>query len=264
VNSTLMPFVWVALSLPILWFLQRWIHRHLHGVAFLLSGNKNWAVVLYAIILFPGVLLHEVSHWLTATLLGVRTGSFSVLPRTKSDGSVQLGYVEYYKTSSVGPIRESLIGSAPLVVGTAVILLIGLFVFDVTTLAASVEAGDLDLLTQAISEFFATGDFLLWLYLIFAISNAMMPSASDRRAWPAFALILIAFAVLLYVLRLQTLFFSGVVGPASTVFGYLGLAFSLTIGVDLFFMLAIHLLEWLVSRLKGVDLVYGNSDTPPG
>ena len=121
-----MPFIWVALTLPILLFLQRWIHRHLHGVAFLLTGNKNWAVVLYAIILFPGVLLHEFSHWLTATLLGVRTGSFSVLPRTKSDGSVQLGYVEYYKTSSVGPIRESLIGSAPLVTGTAVILLIGL------------------------------------------------------------------------------------------------------------------------------------------
>jgi hypothetical protein len=264
VSNTLMPFVWVAISLPILLLLQRWIHRHLHGVAFLLLGNKNWAIVLYAIILFPGVLLHEISHWLAATLLGVRTGSFSVLPRSKSDGSIQLGYVEYYKTSNVGPIRESLIGSAPMVAGTAAILLIGLYVFDVTTLAAAVEAGDIDLLTQAISAFFATGDFLLWLYLIFAISNAMMPSASDRRAWPAFALILAAFAVLLYVLRLQDLFFSGVVRPASTVFGYLGLAFSLTVGVDLFFMLAIHLLEWLVSRIKGVELVYGKTDTPPG
>jgi hypothetical protein len=228
----------------------------------LLTGNKNWAVVLYAIVLFPGVLLHEISHWITATLLGVRTGSFSVLPRTKSDGSIQLGYVEYYKTSSVGPIRESLIGSAPLVAGTAVIILIGFYVFDVTTLAAAVEAGDIDLLTQAIGALFATGDFLLWLYLIFAISNAMMPSASDRRAWPAFALILFVFAVLLYLLRLQDLFLSGVVGPASTVFGYLGLAFSLTIGVDLFFMLSIHLLEWLVSRIKGVALVYGSKDTP--
>jgi hypothetical protein len=169
----------------------------------LLTGNKNWAVVLYAIVLFPGVLLHEISHWITATLLGVRTGSFSVLPRTKSDGSIQLGYVEYYKTSSVGPIRESLIGSAPLVAGTAVIILIGFYVFDVTTLAAAVEAGDIDLLTQAIGALFATGDFLLWLYLIFAISNAMMPSASDRRAWPAFALILFVFAVLLYLLWLS-------------------------------------------------------------
>ena len=28
-----------------------------------------------------------------------------------------------------------------------------------------------------------TADFWLWLYLIFAVSNAMMPSESDRKPW---------------------------------------------------------------------------------
>ena len=112
-SSMLMPFIWVAITLPCLYFLQRWIHRHLHGVALLLTGNKQWAIVLYAIVLFPGVLLHELSHWITANILRVKTGKFSVLPKSIADGSVQLGYVEYYKTSKVGPIRESLIGTAP-------------------------------------------------------------------------------------------------------------------------------------------------------
>lgn len=258
-----MPFAWVALALPILWVLQRWIHRHLHGVAFLLTGNKNWAIVLYALILFPGVLLHELSHWLTATLLGVRTGSLSILPRPKSDGSVQLGYVEYYKTKGLGPIRESLIGSAPLVTGTLAVLLIGLQIFDMPTLVDALQSGDSDTLAQALSTLFATGDFLLWLYLLFAISNAMMPSASDRRAWPAFALVMILFAVVMYFLGLQGLVLNELAQPAATAFGYIGLAFSLAIGVDLFFIMLIYVLESLISRLKGVDLVYGGANTPP-
>lgn len=258
-----MPFFWAAITLPILLFMQRWIHRHLHGLAFLLTGNKNWAIVVYAIILFPGVLLHEVSHWLTAAILGVRTGSFSVLPKAKSDGSIQLGYVEYYKSASLGPIRESLIGSAPLITGTAAILFISLNVFDIPSLMSAIELGDVDILARALSTLFSTGDFLLWLYLLFAISNAMMPSASDRRAWPAFLLIVLAVSAILYLLGLQDLFLQGLTGPVATIFGYLALAFSLTIGVDLFFMFAIYSLEWLLSRLKGVEVVYSNVDTPP-
>jgi hypothetical protein len=255
-----MPIWWVLLSIPILVFVQRWLHRHIHGLAFLITGKRNWAVVLYAIILFPGVLLHEISHWLTANLLGVRTGSFSVLPKSKADGSIQLGYVEYYKSANVGPIRESLIGSAPLITGTAAVLLIAFQVFDITSLASAAESGDIESLSQAITTLFATGDFFIWLYLIFAISNAMMPSSSDRKAWPAFALIMLALALILYVIGLQDLMIAGLAGPVATVFGYLGLAFSLTIGVDLFMILFVYILEWIISRFKGVEVVYGSSD----
>jgi hypothetical protein len=258
-DSTLLPFLWVAIAIPILLLLQRWIHRHLHGLAFLITGKRNWAVILYALILFPGVLLHEVSHWLTATLLGVRTGSFSVLPKTGADGTIQLGYVEYYKSSRVGPIRESLIGSAPLVTGTIAVLLIAINVFDLPALATSIQSENVDALVEFLTILFSTGDFLIWLYLIFAISNAMMPSTSDRRAWPTFALIMIAFAIVLYFLGLMDVFVETIIGPAAIVFGYLGLAYSLAIGVDLFFMFCIWVVEWLISRIKGVDLVYGSS-----
>ena len=259
----LMPFLWVIITLPILLLLQRWIHRHLHGLAFLITGNKNWAVLIYAFILFPGVVLHELSHWLAATILRVPTGSFSVLPKIQSDGSVQLGYVEYYKSNRVGPIRESLIGSAPLIAGTAAILLIGFNVFDIPGLVGAVQTGDVDTLATALTTLFTTNDFLVWLYLLFAISNAMMPSSSDRKAWPSFAIIMFVFGLVLYLLGLQDLFLQGLNGPVATIFGYLGLAFSLTIGVDFFFLMSIYIVEWLFSRLKGVDLLYSNVDSPP-
>lgn len=254
-----MPFIWVAITIPVLLLLQRWIHRHLHGLAYLITGKRNWAVILYALILFPGVLLHELSHWLTATILGVRTGSFSVLPKTGADGTIQLGYVEYYKSSRVGPIRESLIGSAPLVTGTIAVLLMAIHVFDLPALATSIQSENIDALVDSLAILFSTGDFLIWLYLIFAISNAMMPSSSDRRAWPAFALIMIAFAIFLYFLGLMDVFVETIIGPAAIVFGYLGLAYSLAIGVDLFFMFCIWVVEWIISRIKGVDLVYGKA-----
>lgn len=256
-----MPFIWVAIALPVLYFLQKWIHRHLHGVALLVTGNKQWAMILYAIILLPGVILHELSHFIAAKLVGVKTGSFSVLPRQASEGTVQLGYVEYYKTPGVGPISESLIGSAPLVTGTAVVLLIAYRIFDVNALTEVIALGDLNSLIIALSDLLSTPDFLLWLYLLFAISNAMMPSSSDRRAWPAFALIMLVLGGVLYLVGFADLFVNRLAGPAATVFGILGLAYSLVIGVDLFFMMLIYLFESVMGRIKGVDVVYGQQES---
>jgi hypothetical protein len=259
--DSVMPFLWVLIALLILVFLKRWIHTHLHGLSLLLTGSPDRAVYIYALVLFPGVLLHELSHWLTARLLGVRTGKFSVVPTRRADGSIQLGYVEYYKGRTLDPVRESLVGGAPLILGTLVILLISFKIFDVTNLAAAVESGQVDAVSRAAAEFFNTPFVLVWIYLIFAISNGMLPSTSDRRAWPAFIIAMLVLAVVLYLLGLSDEIISGLAGPAVTVFGYLGAAFSVAIGVDIVFMMLLASIEAIVSRLKGVNVVYGPGDS---
>lgn len=258
-NDPLMPIIWAALGLICLLFMQRWIHAHLHGVSLLLVGRPEWAVVVYAVILFPGVLLHEVSHWLVANLLGVRTGGMSLIPRRQSDGSLQLGYVEYYKSARVGPIRESLIGAAPLVAGTVAILLIGRHVFSVTSLGDAIRAGDIAILAGAMAELLAIPNVLVWIYLIFAISNAMLPSRSDRHAWPAFLAIMGIVSLVIAFLGRNTALFDNLARPVSILFGYLGTAFSLAIAVDLLCMIGIALAEWILSRLRGASVVYGRS-----
>lgn len=251
-----MPFIWVALAIPILLLLQRWIHLHLQGIALLLSGKQERAVVLYALVLFPGVLLHEASHWLFATLLGVKTGRFSLTPRLQKNGTVQLGYVEYYKDSNLGPFRESVIGGAPLIAGTVAILLIGIRIFNIEAFGTAVQSGNIDQLVAAVGALIRTNDFLVWLYLLFAIANGMMPSRSDRQAWPAFFWLLGGVTVLLYLLGVGDVLISGLAEPATLLFSYLGLAFALAIATDLIFMLLLTILEAIISALKGDSVVY--------
>ncbi|HEY1410035.1 MAG TPA: hypothetical protein VF434_13915 [Promineifilum sp.] len=256
-SDPLMPLIWTAVTLVCLLFMQRWIHAHLHGISLLLTGRPEWAVIVYAVLLFPGVALHEASHWLLATLLGVRTGSWSLLPKLQPDGTLQLGYVEYYKGRTLDPIRESLIGAAPLIAGTAVILLIGRTVFSVTSLADAIRSGDVNVLADAMAQVLAAPNVLVWLYLIFAISNAMLPSKSDRRAWPGFLIVMFVFTLVVAVLGRGTGLLDGLARPVTVMFGYLATAFSIAIAVDIVFICVIALAEWLLGRARGKSVIYG-------
>ena len=85
--------IWLALSLGLLLFLQRNLHKELQILLFLLTRRVDMALRLFSVIFFPGVLLHEGSHFLMAKLAGVPTGRFSIFPRTAKNGKLQLGYV---------------------------------------------------------------------------------------------------------------------------------------------------------------------------
>lgn len=228
----------------------------MQGIAFLLTGSVQWSILLYALILFPGVFLHELSHWIMANLLGMRTGRFSVWPSLQPDGTIRLGYVEFYKTQRMAPVRESLIGGAPLIFGIGAILLIGQFVFQADMLADTVITGTPQALGIALSGVFRTADAWIWLYLLFSISNAMMPSPSDRKAWPLFGVILAVLLVVMYVAGFQDVMWQTLIGPINNFAGYLLLAFAITIVVDIFFVVLILIFEFVVTKLMGKKIDY--------
>ena len=87
---------------------------------------------------FPGVLLHELSHFVMARLLRVRTGRFSLLPSLMEDGKLRLGFVE---TDETDLLREALIGTAPLITGGAAVAYLGISRLGLVPLAAFVEHG---------------------------------------------------------------------------------------------------------------------------
>ncbi len=84
-----------------------------------ITHNKTAAIFLFSFLFLPGTFVHELAHFLMAKLLFVPTGSFSLKPELTGN-DLRLGRVMIAKTDI---IRRFLIGSAPFLAGTAIILL---------------------------------------------------------------------------------------------------------------------------------------------
>jgi len=249
----LVPLLWLAGALIPLVFLNRWLSRHIQGLGLLVTGSPNIAILFYFILLLPGIVIHELSHWLMARLLGLKTGQINLRPAKAGAGKIRLGSV---RVAQADPLRESLVGLAPLLAGCGLLLLIGAWVFDLHALSQAFILRDAGRFFSVLGASVHVPDFWIWLYAIFSISNAMLPSESDRRAWLPLGIFLAAVgAVLLLAGWTPNL-------PASAVDGirggveYLTTAFLLTLAVDLVCMLFFGGLELALARLTGRRLQY--------
>ncbi len=244
--------LWFVGALLLLVLVQKWVHQHLHGAAFLVTGQADVALTLYALVLLPGVALHELSHALVAMLLGVKVGNFTIVPRRQPDGQVRLGAVQ---VALVDPVRSSLIGLAPLLVGSAAILLMIRFAFNVQSLEAAVRTQNLSGLLSSLGGLLQAPDAWLWLYLLFAIANAMMPSPADRETWPP----VILFVVLAIATAAALGWTSAVEGVGAIVgegLRWLAAAFTITLIVDAPFVVLIFLFEITSGRVLGRRVEY--------
>jgi hypothetical protein len=246
------PLLWLAVTLALLLLVERWIHRHLQGVMLLLTGTPEVAVLLYALPLLSGIFLHELSHAFAAVLLGVRVGRISIRPKLAGQ-RVQLGFVPVEKTDAV---RASLIGLAPLLAGSAATLLIGYRVFGLGTLGTALAAGGWPNLIPSLLSALGAPDAWLWAYVIFAVSNTMLPSRADRQAWTPVIIFLLLIGVLVWAAGLGPALVEGLAEPTTTALRWLATMCALTVAIDLPFMLLIALVERLSERLKGMRVEY--------
>lgn len=232
---------------------KRWLSRHLYGLGLLLTGSHDIAILLYFIFLLPGVLLHELSHWFAATLLRVHTGRISIGPTKKGAGATRFGAVSVAKTD---PLRGSLIGLAPLLTGSALILLIAYLIFGLTVpqeLAVNMPAQDI---LPTLRGYFSIPNFWLWVYLIFSISNAMLPSEADRQAWFSLALYCGVAIVVLYGLGIVQEIPSEISAWFLRALNHLSFAFLVTLIVDAIVIVLILLLERMVMVITGKRVEY--------
>lgn len=181
--------LWLLLLVGPLLVLQRLLHREIQAIFLILTRRVDIAMVLFSLLFFPGVFLHEISHFVMALMLGVKIGNISLVPKvvTAPDSSgrqkasrLQLGFVETARTDFV---RDSLIGAAPLLAGSLFVIFAGLARLQMDDLWVTVVSGQSAAFRNLFAVMYTQPDFWLWFYLIFTVSSTMLPSASDRRGW---------------------------------------------------------------------------------
>lgn len=174
-----------------LFLLSRKLINKISRLFYILTRNKRLTVYLFAILFLPGTVVHELSHFLSATVLFVRTGKITLWPEIDEKG-VKLGSVEIAKTD---PIRRFIIGVAPFIFGTLILLAILVYI--------SSGFGENSLVVA------------LAVYLIFTIGNTMFSSKKDlEETWKLVILILIVFVILqLLGFQLQSLELGNLLSP---------------------------------------------------
>lgn len=230
-------------------YLQQWLHRHIQAFAYALTGNPGCALRLLFYILLPGVYLHEFSHYLAAKILFVQVKKFDVgIGRAKKQ-QVSLGSVQIMRSD---PIRESLIGAAPFLLGISTILFIVAWGFGVSGDAAA----SLQHFSSNASSY--AHDWTTWLdlYLIFAVSTAMIPSESDRQPWGFVLAVGGALIVLLFLLGWVPQVPPAVVLLARQILDALTFALGIAVIVNGSVAIALWVLELTVERINGKRIEY--------
>lgn len=167
-------------ELIILFILSQALSKSFSQAFYRLFRSQKMTVYLLAIFFFPGVVVHEISHWLMAQLLFVPTGRVEFMPVLRGT-ELKLGSVAVAQTD---PIRRALIGVAPFLVGTMIILL-ALFFY-----------GQLTLIPENL-KIFIVG------YVVFEIGNTMFSSRKDLEGTVELLLTIVILSIILYFIGVR-------------------------------------------------------------
>lgn len=176
-----MQLIYFFILFATLFFLSRVLTATISNFFFHLTRNYTVAIQLLSILFLPGVILHELAHWLFASILFVPTGEIEFFPQAQGN-SVKLGSVQIAQTD---PFRRFIIGIAPVIFGLGVILL--LFSFFLPSL------------------FSFSWQTVLFAYIVFEIGNTMFSSKKDLEGVIIFVILSALFLTLLFFLKVPIL-----------------------------------------------------------
>jgi hypothetical protein len=243
---------WLIVAFALMLLTHRWLETHIQGVSYLVTGHPTVATWVFFIIFLPGTLVHELSHWAVARLLGVSTGRITIWPQAKGSGTVWLGTI---LVGRADPIRSSLIGLAPLIVGSGLSILLGTHL-QLNQLGAALSHGQWKLAWASLVQAIALPDFWLWLYLLFSVANRMLPSPADRHAWTPVLIFLALVSIVLIAAGWLPRLDPQTATSIRDVIGQLLNAFTLIVAVNLLVSALVVVAEALVGLLRGQRVSY--------
>jgi hypothetical protein len=244
--------LWFMLMLVPLIALQRVLHREIQASLYVASGgNAPLTMAIFSILFFPGVFLHELSHFLMAKLLFVPTRGFSIIPKMMPEGYLRMGYVEVAESDIV---RDALIGAAPLIMGNLVVAYIAIYRLHLVPLWDVLRNGQMGLFWIGVTLLPNVPDFALWFYLTFAISSTMLPSQSDRHAWLPLGLSLVILFALALFAGAGDWMVEKLASPLNTFLRSVATLFGLSAAVHGILIPPVMLLHRLLVRWLGWDV----------
>lgn len=177
-----MSFLLPLSELLLLFLLSGLLTRQLSRLFHRLTKSRKMTVYLLSVFFLPGTLIHELSHFLMAVVLFVPTGKLSLMPELEADGrTLRMGSLEVGKTD---PLRSVLIGVAPVLIGTLIII------------------GSLFLASQQ-HLFSAWWTYIVMGYILFEIGNTMFSSRKDLQGALELLLLVIILLPVLYFLGIK-------------------------------------------------------------
>lgn len=245
--SLLSQLLTFAGTLAVFMAISRWINHRVQIIGLRVSNSSAAAVMLYYLLMFPGILLHELSHFVMARLLGMRVGKLTLGPKRRQN-AIELGSVT---VSSGGAVRDSLVGLAPFLFGTAVLLWVSYRVFDVVALAQAWDSEGWRGIFRALDGIWRVPDFWLWAYIIFVVSNAMTPSPADRQPWVVAGVYVGLAALIVWLLGGLPILAEGLREQVIAALRSLTLAFLFTAAVNLAVAALLWIIETAVIGLQG-------------
>jgi len=245
-------FFYLLLLLVPLLYLQRFLQHEIQAIFLLITRQPEISMALFSLMFLPGVLLHEVSHFLMAHLLGVRTGRFSIIPKKLEGGRIQLGYVE---TASSDFFRDAMIGVAPLVTGGIFVAFAGVSRLGLNTIWESLTQGQMSSFSMAMKSVVDMPDFWIWFYLIFAVSSTMMPSSSDRRAWLPLISVMVILLGLVLLIGVGPWILTRFESAFKAALDAITMVLGITVLIHLILLLPAWIIRKIISRMVGLQVV---------
>lgn len=215
----------VLVELIVLFFLSKKLIQNLYVFLFLITHNRPFAISIVTLVLFPGTVVHELSHLFTAEILGVRTGKLSLAPESIREPEIQAGMVMIAKTD---PFRKTIIGLAPLLSGLACI----------SALAYWLIKPDLS-------------QYLLFviMYLLFAISNSMFPSRQDMEGTPILFITIALLGIGAYIAGIRFNLSGKALEVVQSIFSSLITNLGFVLAVNIILLLTVSVLVVLTRKL---------------
>lgn len=218
----------MVMTNPVILIAELFILSRISGILVRTLANII-GVRFMVVLLFPGTIIHELSHLFTAEILGVRTGKLSLVPEGLEgpDGQeIQAGSVAIAKTD---PIRRTVIGLAPVFVGLAVLAGLSYFLssspYSHTTITT-----------------------ILLYYLLFTVSNTMFSSREDMKGVIPVFITLSLFTTAAYVAGVRFTLTGKALELAQQVISSLSQSLLLVLAVNILLLLILKVLLVLTKR----------------